>query len=624
MSGRDGLLHRISHTPMRDWIRGRLSASLDWESVITRAGLPEPAAACIRDVVRCTRLWRSERVDVARELIAHFSDGLESGRSPVELVRAFGDVKQAAKLITRAKKRTRSTWWHAQRLLGRACMALCAAYVILAIWYFSRSPDIKRNFSRELSEAAIALPDEARAWPLYVQAAAAWPDLPEALEGRGEENYRGFNTVRAGHPKWPHLVSYLEKLKPQLDLVREGATRPALGFVLNRDDRELVAITNARAQRRSERDLALQLPAHEENPWLMGVLLPHLGEVRSWARHLQADTFLAIDQKDHRRVQANLNAIIALGEQVRYPRFLIGELVAYALFALAQETVSEIIATHPGVLTDQQIIELAHRFGAIDLDTSRLEQSYDAEAAFFDDTLQRAFADDGRGNGRLTPAGLRLLLVFQPSLGVNGTSDQSTGQSMLTLGTGPLAAMVIASREDIRAEFTAMMDLSRAYARLPLWERAGKGGVAVELERKLGESWTYRARYLPISLFCPALDKAAQSHQYTVLRRDAALTVLACESFKRRTGAYPVSAEQLVPRDLPALPVDRFDGKPLRIRTSADGSLVVYSVGANRVDDGGNWPKTDRVSTRYWLAIASGSTKPEGDWVLFPPASSSE
>jgi hypothetical protein len=47
----------------------------------------------------------------------------------------------------------------------------------------------------------------------------------------------------------------------------------------------------------------------------------------------------------------------------------------------------------------------------------------------------------------------------------------------------------------------------------------------------------------------------------------------------------------LVPRYLPAIPIDPLDpdGDPLRYRLNGD-KCVVYSVGPNRVDDGGTLP----------------------------------
>ncbi len=81
--------HRLRYTRLRDALRGRLDSSLDWEGVIAIAGLPSELAGAVREVVSRTRLWRREKVDVAAELVAHFQDGLEAGRTPTDLVQSF-------------------------------------------------------------------------------------------------------------------------------------------------------------------------------------------------------------------------------------------------------------------------------------------------------------------------------------------------------------------------------------------------------------------------------------------------------------------------------------------------------------------------------------------------------
>ena len=64
---------------------------------------PREIKELIEHVVRRTRLWRSEKTDIARELIAHFADGLEAEETASDLIAAFGDQCQAAKLMRRAK-----------------------------------------------------------------------------------------------------------------------------------------------------------------------------------------------------------------------------------------------------------------------------------------------------------------------------------------------------------------------------------------------------------------------------------------------------------------------------------------------------------------------------------------
>jgi hypothetical protein len=75
---------------------------------------------------------------------------------------------------------------------------------------------------------------------------------------------------------------------------------------------------------------------------------------------------------------------------------------------------------------------------------------------------------------------------------------------------------------------------------------------------------------------------------------------------------------------LPSVPADRITGDPVRYAL-VDGKPVVYSVGADRVDDGGRPAKpshgrssTDPSAAAVWDVPPAKA--PRGDWVLYPPA----
>jgi hypothetical protein len=67
--------------------------------------------------------------------------------------------------------------------------------------------------------------------------------------------------------------------------------------------------------------------------------------------------------------------------------------------------------------------------------------------------------------------------------------------------------------------------------------------------------------------------------------------VVGIERYRRDHGeALPDSLRALVPAYLPELPTDPFSGQPMIMRSEPRG-YAVYSVGANRRDDGGTLPK---------------------------------
>lgn len=68
------------------------------------------------------------------------------------------------------------------------------------------------------------------------------------------------------------------------------------------------------------------------------------------------------------------------------------------------------------------------------------------------------------------------------------------------------------------------------------------------------------------------------------LRMTAAL--LAAERYRLETGKVPAGWNDLVPKYFPNIPLDPYDGKPVRWKTTPTG-FILYSVWTNKIDDGG-------------------------------------
>src|SRR5262249_52379938 len=106
------------------------------------------------------------------------------------------------------------------------------------------------------------------------------------------------------------------------------------------------------------------------------------------------------------------------------------------------------------------------------------------------------------------------------------------------------------------------------------------------------------------AMLMPPLRKVcnATSRHAAILR--SAAVGLACERYRLRMGKWPKSLKD-IPRDiLSHVPLDPFDGNPLRFKILPDG-VVVYSIGKDRQDNGGsplhvgNKPGTD-IGFRLW------------------------
>lgn len=66
----------------------------------------------------------------------------------------------------------------------------------------------------------------------------------------------------------------------------------------------------------------------------------------------------------------------------------------------------------------------------------------------------------------------------------------------------------------------------------------------------------------------------------------AVATAIAAERYRIASGKMPRDIDALVPEFLEAVPIDPFDGKTIRMKETERG-LVFYSIGNDRIDDGG-------------------------------------
>jgi hypothetical protein len=84
----------------------------------------------------------------------------------------------------------------------------------------------------------------------------------------------------------------------------------------------------------------------------------------------------------------------------------------------------------------------------------------------------------------------------------------------------------------------------------------------------------------------PAVDRVVTTQLRCQARLRCAQTGLAAERYRQNQGQWPDSLDALVPEYLSRIPVDPFDGQPVRLRRTPDG-VAIYSVGPDRKDDGG-------------------------------------
>lgn len=110
---------------------------------------------------------------------------------------------------------------------------------------------------------------------------------------------------------------------------------------------------------------------------------------------------------------------------------------------------------------------------------------------------------------------------------------------------------------------------------------------ANELSRRMQEQLARRPLFLLSRNRLSSLNQTEAGLAERVANLRAAQTALAIEWFRsKNTGRIPAALEELAPRFLKSVPRDPFDGQPLRYKRRENG-YVVYSIGSNKTDDGG-------------------------------------
>jgi hypothetical protein len=113
------------------------------------------------------------------------------------------------------------------------------------------------------------------------------------------------------------------------------------------------------------------------------------------------------------------------------------------------------------------------------------------------------------------------------------------------------------------------------------------------------------------TLFVPNFIKATQVVAHNQTLANEAQIVCALDRFRLVHGNYPDTLDALMPQFIEKLPHDIIGGQPLHYRRTDDGKFLLYSIGWNETDDGG---QPSPSGENGWIDFT------KGDWVWQYPA----
>ena len=175
----------------------------------------------------------------------------------------------------------------------------------------------------------------------------------------------------------------------------------------------------------------------------------------------------------------------------------------------------------------------------------------------------------------------------------------SSEGSVAEIVVGGILSLVWQPDEDERfylQNMQATLDSVRALAAHRPWTevKAKLDDGKADIDR-IGRSIT-KYRYLISLISIPNTTRGVDTALRNETERQLAIAAIAIKRYQLRQGKAPPSLLALAPEFLAAVPIDPMSGQPLRYRLNADGSFVLYSVGEDGRDDGGDTNPPQPVS----------------------------
>ena len=407
----------------------------------------------------------------------------------------------------------------------------------------------------------------------YTMAAVqmSWPENDEVgyLGGEGKTRINDLKTWQATYRNPTN--AYLTKEFP----IAPQPQTPAKDvlFALSKYDSAIEELRQA-----SQRPYANVPLNYEDGFNSVPSLLPILAQLKRCTQVLQLRAVAELEDGQSAKALADVKLLLYLNNSLRNSPFLISHLVRFAIVSYDLQPIWEGLAKHEW--SDEQLVALDEELGKLDflMDygfVMRSERAF-AIAEFENQGRTRemiSYTDAGTVTNKLTF--MPSAFFYQNKLAFARMHDQWT------------------------------LPLVDTNARTVSLEAMRRADSAVQAEMK-----HYSLYKVQALMVFPAIGKAVKKFAAIQSSIDLARVACALERYRLAHGEYPETLDALAPQCIAQLPHDIINGQPLHYRRKTDGQFVLYSVGWNETDDGG----------QVVLKKSGSIDQEQGDWVWQYPA----
>jgi hypothetical protein len=535
--------------------------------------VPAAAAGFINRVIKKMRYRRQVCRDVRAELAAHFEDELrgcktdeEKQQKALEVIAGFGDVKILAVLLRRAKKRCRPLWRTVAARSFQTAGLLILCLILYTVWFSTGKPTISVDYvailnrmSRpEVSNKDNALPHLEKAASLYIDPNQDLREQIPAFSNILSPEYRDF----AGLPEADRnaITEYVRVNEQAWGEFVAASSKPCCcreyGFDPNCSDRD-------------------------KSVW--SIIVPHLREFKGLAHVGVWRCRIAIARGSIDTALNNCLAIARNAEHLQRLSTTVEQLVGLALSNLADEEIPRILESTD--LTAEQLKDVQGQLAQVYAGGYPV-MNLEYEKMVFHDLVQHLFTDGGLGGGHLIPAGLAEI------------SDDREVEPMFLVPLLVATSMVHARRDETLEVGDRIYDEQIKLARMTPYQQ--KHREDVPSANDILTSSSSRKKFFLLHFVMLTFDGASERAFRGKASHQATLTILALARWRAEKGEYPASLDQLTAAGLLTdLPMDPFSDKPLIYRRTGD-NFILYSLGPNFQDDGGEPGKGHKGRLEKW------------------------
>lgn len=371
---------------------------------------------------------------------------------------------------------------------------------------------------------------------------SVWQNYYRALAAKTNE----FSVPSQPQSPAADVLLALGKYDPAIEELREASRLPRSRFPLNYDSESPAAI-----------------------------LLPHLAVLKKCSQTLQLRSLAELQNGEAEKALADVKLTLQLSDTIRTEPFLISHLVRIAMVNLALQPVYEGLAEHRW--SEEQL-------AALDAELAKLDFAADYKLS-----MRGELGCQGGEMDRLR----RHPELIHDMSGWSGGEEDGRNPSL----PGKIAARLIPTGWLYQNQFRCARMMVDYY--LPLAD-VNRGTVSPAMARRadaalMAEIKTASPFNVLERLMLPGFGRLAKKFACAQSSVDLARTAIALERYRLVHGEYPETLDALAPQFIAKLPHDVINGQPLHYRRNppspgsgaANGQFVLYSVGWNETDDGG-------------------------------------